>query len=48
MEWLKQETSNFMHWLSKWTISLQIDKFWEIIDNILEMVQDRDIVTVED
>jgi len=23
-------------------------KFWEIIDNILEMVQDRDIVTMED
>jgi len=22
--------------------------FWEISDNILEMVQDRDIVTVED
>jgi len=23
-------------------------KCWEIIDNILEMVQDRDIVTMED
>jgi len=23
-------------------------KFWEMIDNIWEMVQDRDIVTVED
>jgi len=23
-------------------------KFWEMIDNILDMVQDRDIVTMED
>jgi len=28
-------------------MSHDLFKFWEIIDNILEMVQDRDIVTME-
>jgi len=26
LEWLKLETSNFVHWLVMWSISLQIDK----------------------
>jgi len=28
--------------------SRDLFKFWEVSDNILEMVQDRDIVTAED
>ena len=63
LERLKLETSNFVHWLAVWTISLWIYKqshkwpwsrsrvlfkFWKIIYNISEMVQDRDIVTMED
>ena len=31
-----------------WTRSRDLFKFCEIIDNVLEMVQDRDIVTIED
>jgi len=31
-----------------WSQSRKLFKFWEIIDNISEMVQDRDIVTMED
>jgi len=26
MEWLKLETSNFVHWLDMWSISLRTDK----------------------
>jgi len=63
MEWLKSETSNFVHWFAMksiviwidkwflnwvWSCSLGLFKFWEIIDNISEMVQDRDFVTIED
>jgi len=29
-------------------ISINLFKFWELIENISEMVQDRDIVRVED
>jgi len=31
-----------------WSRSRDLFKFWEIIDNISEMVQDRDTVTTED
>ena len=31
-----------------WSWSRDLFKFWEIIDNISEMMQDRDIVTMED
>ena len=30
-----------------WSRSRDVFKFWEIIDDISEMVQDRDIVTME-
>jgi len=32
----------FIEWV--WSQSCDLFKFWEIIDNISEMVQDRDIV----
>jgi len=56
LEWLKLDTSNFVHWLAIWNTSLWIDKlslklgllwpcvlfkFWEIINNLSEIVQDR-------
>jgi len=31
-----------------WSQSCDLFNFWEIIDNISEVVQDRDIVTMED
>jgi len=54
LERLNLKTSSFVHWLAMWSISLRIDKwvwsrsrelckFWEIIDNISEKVQDKDI-----
>jgi len=42
---LKLETSNFVHWLAMSSISLRIGK---IMDNISEMVQGTDIITMEE